>query len=200
MYNLTMIGSTPVAGQHFTPTSPKINSGRIQMRSGFAGLLQSAVVVNTGTQPALDVDPAATGCPGQNTTDNLIACTIEVCASTFDGAALAPEDQDALDCCTLAAPNNNCTPGAFPGLVNEDVTFNPIGNGGKLDSTLKPATAKIKPKISPASPLCGTTTLPAPSTVTFRGAFAGTAPTLWAEGWTALGKAGLLSATAAGLP
>jgi hypothetical protein len=201
MYNLTMIGSTPPGGQHFTPASPKINSGRIQLRSGFAGLLQSSVVVNTGTQVGLDVDLAANACPGQNMADNLAACTVEVCASTFaDGAGLAPEDQDALDCCTLAAPNNNCAPGAFPGLVNEDVTFNPTGNGGKLDSSLKPATAKIKPKISPASPLCATTTLPAPSTVTFRGAFAGTAPTLWADGWTALGKAGLLSATAAGLP
>jgi hypothetical protein len=202
MYNVTVIGSTPVASPNFTPMSPKINSGRIQMRSGFAGELLNSVVVNTGSTQGYDVDPAATGCPGYNMLDNIADCTAQVLASTFaDGAALPADELAALACGdsdvrTPTALSDNCVNVVgFPGLRNEDATFNPTGAGpgpshGKLIASLK--TARINPKLGTTSITCTAGAVPGPRAVTFRGAFDGSVPALWTDGWTVLSKAGLL--------
>ncbi len=201
MYNMTVIGSTPVAGADFAPVSPKSNSGRIQMRHGFAGELLNSVVVNTGTAQGYDVDPVANSCPGYNMLDNIADCTAQVLASTFaDGLALPADELAALACgnadprTPTAASDNVVNNALFPGLVDEDATFNPQGAGpgpnhGKLVSTLKPS--KINPKLGFG--LTGTAgAVPGPRVVTFRGAFDGSVPGLWTDGWTVLAKAGLL--------
>jgi hypothetical protein len=201
MYNMTVIGSTLDGGNDFVPTSPKANTGRIQMRNGFAGELLNSVVVNTGSAQGYDVDVAATGCPGYNLADNIADCTAQVLASTFDDGAALPADELAALACGNADPrtptassDNVVNNALFPGLVDEDVTFNPTGAGpgvnhGKLVSSLKPA--KINPKLGFG--LTGTAgAVPGPRTVTFRGAFDGSIPGLWTDGWTVLAKAGLL--------
>jgi len=80
----------------------------------------------------------------------------------------------------------------FPGLAQEDTTFDPQGNAeGKLDSSLRPTPIDPRPNFGLSGVAGGVTSGPDP-TATFRGAFDRTLPTLWTDGWTVLSKAGLL--------
>lgn len=198
MYNITIIGSTPDAGQHFTPASPASANRGIQMRNGFAGELLNSIVVNTGTAQGFDVDTAvAAACPGYDAVDNVATCTLQVLASTFDdGAALPATELAALACgdADVRTPtvlsNNFVNSAAFAGLAQEDTTFDPQGNAsGKLDSSLRPS--KINPRPVTAGATAGAVA-GAPVTTTYRGAFDRLLPTLWTDGWTALSMAGLL--------
>jgi hypothetical protein len=199
MHNVTIIGSTPDAGQDFVPISAASANRGIQMRSGFAGELLNSIIVNTGAAQGFDVDVAATGCPGQQTwPDNVGACTAQVLASTLDdGAALPAEELAALACGnadvrTAAAGSDNVVNAAgFPNLVREDTTFDPTGNAaGKLVAGLKVAPINPKPNFGLTGIAGGVNTGPTPAT--FRGAFDRSKPGLWTDGWTVLSIAGLL--------
>jgi hypothetical protein len=199
MHNITVIGSTPDVGQEFTPVSAASANRGIQMRSGFAGELLNSIVVNTGTAQGFDTDPAATGCPGQQTDpDNIASCTAQVLASTFDdGGALPAPELAALACgnadfrTTATGSDNVVNAATFPNLVREDTTFDPTGNAaGKLVASLKVAPINPKPNSGLTGIAGGVNT--GPTTATFRGAFDRTKPGLWTDGWTALSVAGLL--------
>jgi hypothetical protein len=210
-YNVTIIGSTPDAGQDFAPTSAAAANTGIQMRNGFGGELLNTIVVNTGTSKGLDVTDGDTGCPGFDTaTDNAPACLVKVIASTFQSGGALDGDETTVLACGDADPrislpggsnnvNNVRTSDAaarvFNGLVNEDTTFNPQGNAaGKLDASLKPATIDPRPAAGPADTLLNGVTTGPDTTATYRGAFNRTTPPglLWADGWTVLGIADLI--------
>jgi hypothetical protein len=203
MYNMTLIGSTPDAGQYFTPVSVAATNRGIQARNGFAGIVYNSVVINTGSEEGFEIGPSAVETPGfdvvTNTTNGLIAFA----CSTFD-------DTGALDATELVASANGnalqtsrgggalsantINVAAWLGLVNEDTTFDPTGNAaGKLDPTVKPA--PINPR--PLGGLTGTAGCVAPkgslTAVTYRGAFDGTGVTLWTTNWTAVNIGGLLA-------
>jgi hypothetical protein len=86
----------------------------------------------------------------------------------------------------------------FPGLANEDTTFNPTGNAaGKLVPSLRNGCGgAIDPR--PGAGLVGIAggvpqTIPGLEQATYRGAFDRAATTLWTTGWTTLNRAGLLA-------
>jgi hypothetical protein len=203
-YNVTVIGSTPDAGQDFVPVSAAATNRGIQFRNGFAGSVFNSIVVNTGAETGIELDTGVNGAPGFNAIDNanngLIAL---VCSTLDDGAGLAAQETTVVgngNALNLALGGNaggaNVVNGAFAGLVKEDQTFNPVGNAaGKLVAGLKPS--PLNPR--PAAGLTGVGGCVAPRgpgldpAGTFRGAFARTAPTLWTTGWTALNLAGLLA-------
>jgi hypothetical protein len=209
MFNMTLIGATPDAGQHFTPVSaPNFATKRgIQFRNGFAGEVHNTIVVNTGAETGIEVG-TGTGAPGFNVTDNATNDLINlVCSTLDDGAALGANEQtvvqngDALVVTiggTLPAAANSVNPNPAPNLlVNEDVTFDPTGNAaGKLAASLKPARINPRPRVVfPPLPVGG---CPSPSggldpAATYRGAFVpGAAAPLWTDTWTALFQGGLL--------
>ncbi|MEX2207232.1 MAG: hypothetical protein WEF50_13465 [Myxococcota bacterium] len=204
MFNMTLIGSTPDAPQFFTPASvASVNRG-IQARNGFAGLVSNSVVINTGTEEGFEVGPSAVETPGfdvvTNTTNGLIAfaCTTFDNTGTLDATELlASTNGNTLQASWGGAANsaNTINVAAYPGLTNEDTTFDPTGNAdGKLDPSIKPA--PINPR--PLGGLTGTAGCvfppnPALSKVNYRGAFASTAVTLWTTPWTALNIGGVLA-------
>jgi len=205
MYNVTIIGSTPPAGQHFTPVSAASANRGIEMRHGFAGELLNSIVVNTGTALGFDIDSGVgEACPGYDVIDNIGTCTAQVLASTFDdGAAPGADELTALLCgdadarTTTATSDNSINDVragggafAFAGLVQEDTTFDPQGNAsGKLDSSLRPS--KINPRpVNPSATIGGVAG--APVLASYRGAFDRLATTLWTDTWTVLSIAGLL--------
>jgi len=204
-YNMTVIGSTPDAGQDFTPVSAASTNRGIQFRNGFAGNVFNSIVVNTGAETGIEVDAGANGSPGFNATDNanngLIAL---VCSTLDDGAGPAAGETTVINNGNAlnlvlggnAGGANQVNNPSFPGLANEDQTFNPVGNAaGKLVAGLKPS--PINPR--PAAPGVGTVGCVAPRGpgldpgASFRGAFSRTAGTLWTTGWTTLNLAGLLA-------
>jgi hypothetical protein len=202
MYNMTLIGSTPDAGQNFVPVSPAATNRGIQFRNGFAGTVHNSIVVNTGAETGIEVG-SGTGAPGFGVVDNANAGLISlVCSTLDDGAALAADEITVVNngnALNLAlggsAAGANVTNGSFAGLTVEDQTFNPTGNAaGKIDSSLK--AAPINPR---ATGLAGVGSCTSPrgpgldSGATFRGAFLRTAPTLWTTGWTAMNVGGLLA-------
>ena len=95
--------------------------------------------------------------------------------------------------------NNGSIPGAFPGLINEDTTFDPTGVNGKL---LGAKTTPIDPRPArgsgPGNTQCVVTVsdvehpIPEPS-FGFRGAFPRGDDDLWTTGWTALNTGGVLA-------
>lgn len=204
MYNLTIIGSTPDAGSDFTPVSPNGAKTGLQMRHGFAGEVLNSIVVNTGGKGlAIDTDTGE-ACAGFDTIDNVNACTVSVLASTFDDSAAFAAAENAVIACgdadartALPGGANVVNNGLFPGLVNEDTTFDPTGDGpgateGKLVPGLK--SAPIDPRVGfGLTGTAGGVTPPAPlAPATYRGAFDPSKPTLWTDGWTVLSIAGLL--------
>lgn len=204
-YNMTVFGSTPDGGGDFSVVSPAATNRGIQFRNGFAGNVFNSIVVNTGAETGIEVDTGVSGAPGFNAIDNanngLIAL---VCSTLDDGAGLAAGETTVVNNGNglnlalggNAGGANQVNNAAFPGLANEDVTFNPVGNAaGKLAASLK--SAPINPR--PAAAGVGTVGCVAPrgpgldAGGTFRGAFSRTAGTLWTTGWTALNLAGLLA-------
>jgi hypothetical protein len=203
MYNMTLIGSTPDAGQTFVPTSAAATNRGIQFRNGFAGAVHNSIVVNTGAETGIEVG-SGTGAPGFGVIDNANAGRLSlVCSTLDDGAALAADEITVVNngnALNLAlggtAAGANATTGAFTGLSVEDQTFNPTGNAaGKLDASLK--ALKLNPR--PAGGLTGVSGCTSPRGpgldpgATYRGAFLGTAPKLWTTGWTSLSVGGLLA-------
>ncbi len=206
-YNMTVIGSTPDAGQEFTPASPAATNRGIQFRNGFAGEVWNSIIVNTGAETGIEIG-SGTGAPGFSVVENAnpaAALISLVCSTLDDGAALAADELNVVgngnalavtDGATAPGSNNVVNSAAFPNLVKEDATFNPTGNGaGKLDASLK--VSPINPR--PNAGLTGVAGCPGPrgpgldATATYRGAFLRTAPELWTTGWTALNLAGLLA-------
>ncbi|MGH0035579.1 MAG: hypothetical protein ACQGVK_11195 [Myxococcota bacterium] len=200
-YNLTVIGSTPDAGQEFVPASPNSANRGIQMRNGYAGRLLNSIVVNTGTAKGLDLDSSA-GCPGFTVDDNVGTGLVAMVSSTLDDtAALGADELAAVSMGDALAPGlggtaNTVNNALFPGLENEDTTFDPTGNAaGKLDSSLKASPIDPRPRfgligvgggVVPQGPELE-------ASATYRGAFLRTAPELWTTGWTVLNIAGLLA-------
>jgi hypothetical protein len=212
--NMTIIGSTPDSGApgsavDFTPVSPASANLGCQMINGFAGALRNSIVVNTGTSQGYDI--ATGGAPGFTTLNNLAADydgdgngdLIRVYCSTFDdGAALPADELTALDngnvLAATTSDNNVVNSAAFPGLIEEDQTFNPTGNAaGKLDATLVAANGLLNPR--PGAGLTGVGGCAGPTepgtdgNAVYRGAFIRTAPTIWTTGWTVLNRAGLMA-------
>lgn len=206
MYNMTLIGSTPDAPQFFTPGSVAATNRGLQGRNGFAGVVYNSIVINTGTEEGWEIAPSAAGqeTPGFGVTDNANGGLISLVCSTFDDTGAL----DALETTVVTNGNNLSTflggaagsantinVAAFPGLVNEDQTFDPQGNpAGKIDATLKPS--PINPR--PNAGLTGTGGCVVPqgpglSRVVYRGAFDRTASILWTTDWTALNVGGLLA-------
>jgi hypothetical protein len=213
IYNATVIGSTPDSGApgsavDFAAVSPAGANRGIQMRNGFAGELHNSIVVNTGTAQGFDVD--AGGAPGFTVAENIAADydgdglgdLVRVVCSTFDdGLALPATELSALangDGLTTATGDNNLVGGAFPGLIEEDHTFDPRGNAaGKLDGTLVGANGVTNPR--PGAGIAGVGGCAAPAafgtdpSAVYRGAFSRTANTIWTTSWTVLNLAGLLA-------
>ncbi len=202
MYNMTLIGSTPDAGQAFVPASAASTNRGIQFRNGFAGAVHNSIVVNTGAETGIEVG-SGTGAPGFGVVDNANAGLISlVCSTLDDGAALAADETTVVNngnALNLAlggtAAGANATTGAFTGLTVEDQTFNPTGNAaGKLDSSLK--AAPINPRSTGSIGTLGCVSPRGPGLdpgATYRGAFLRTAPKLWTTGWTAMNVGGLLA-------
>ncbi|RIL01357.1 MAG: hypothetical protein DCC71_18020 [Proteobacteria bacterium] len=204
--NATIIGSTPDSGApgsaiDFAPVSAASANRGIQIRSGFAGELKNSIVVNTGTAQGFDVD--AGGAPGFTVAENVAAGLVAVYCSTFDDGAAIPAgpETDALNAGNArfaATTDNNNTGAGFPGLVEEDQSFNPTGNAaGKLDATLAGGNGRLNPR--PASGLSGIGGCAQPNeygvdrSATYRGAFIRTASEIWTTDWTVLSIAGLLA-------
>jgi hypothetical protein len=205
-YNMTLIGSTPDVPQEFTPASAASTNRGIQFRNGFAGNVFNSIVVNTGGETGIEVAPG-TEVPGFGVTDNANNGLLNlVCSTLDDGAALAADENtvvakgDALVVRlggTLPLAANSVNPNPAPNLLQqEDVTFDPTGNGaGKLVASLKAAKINPRPRTGLGLPTGGCTNPPVPldPAATYRGAFAPSPATpLWTNTWTALFQGGLL--------
>ena len=207
MYNMTIIGSTPDAGQEFTPASPAATNRGIQFRNGFAGDVFNSIVVNTGGETGIELDTTAGKSPPgfdaiDNANNDLIAL---VCSTLDDGAAPAAQETTVINSGnglnlslggTAAGANVvNDSPSVFSGLVKEDETFDPTGNAaGKLVASLKTSPLNPRPNLTGGIVGCVAPQNPGVDrSATYRGAFARTAPTLWTTGWTAMNVAGLLA-------
>ena len=164
------------------------------------------VVLARSGEEGLEIAPSAAGgeTPGFDVTANTNAGRIALACSTFDDTGtldatelLASTNGNTLQTSQggLASSANTVNVAAFPGLVNEDQTFDPTGNpAGKLDLGLK--ASAINPR--PNSGLTGTGGCVPPqgpglASVSYRGAFDRTASQLWTTDWTALSIGGVLA-------
>ena len=209
-YNLTGIGSLPVASPDFTPAATDIagvtdNRG-VQMRNGFGGTLHNSVIAQTYGN-GIDIDTnLADGCTGNSTTEQIAVCTTKVMATTLSGTPTPPagDETDVMTCgdedVRVTCPGAGCnvvnpTASSFD-IVNRDTSFNPQGDAnGDLVSALKPGGA-INPELTGFSGTVGGI-VPANGalldrTATYRGAFDSSLTTLWIDGWTVLSIAGLI--------
>jgi hypothetical protein len=212
-YNMTIIGTTLDPNPDFVLPAVSVagtNRG-IQFRNGFAGDVFNSIVVNTGAETGIEVDLACPGPPGfctQNNADNDLINV--VCSTLDDGAnfgALPEREQTVVDNGNalalllggVAPASNNAVNPAGPAdfLVNEDTSFNPMGDAsGYLSPGLKPVKINPRPASAgfPPPPIAG---CPGPtgtgldSSATFRGAFP-SAGALWAAPWTVLSRSGLM--------
>jgi hypothetical protein len=210
MYNMTIIGTTPDAGQDFTPGAGGVagtNRG-IQFRNGFAGDVFNSIIVNTGAETGIELDLVGIGVPGFDALDNANNDLIALACSTLDsGAALAVNELTVVtngnDLSTSlgggAASANvvNDVPSVFSGLVKEDQTFDPTAtiSGGKLVAgALKPVPMNPRPNLTGGIVGCVAPQNPGVDrSATYRGAFVRTAPTLWTTDWTAMNIGGMLA-------
>ncbi len=202
-WNMTIIGSTPDAGSDFTPVSPAGTNDGIQYRNGFAGKTFNSIIINTGGETCLEIDEGiGDGCPGFDTLLNVNAgLALLACSTCDDSAALSQSELDALAFGDALAAKKGGLPNTFndpmfPGLVNEDVTFDPTGDAdGKLVASLKPAPIDPRPGFGVVGVIggCVPKGCHLDESATFRGAFDGTARKLWTTGWTTLWFAGLLA-------
>lgn len=206
MYNMTIIGTTPDAGQDFTPVSIAGTNRGIQFRNGFAGDVFNSIVVNTGAETGIETDLGVTSVAGFQTLDNanndLIAL---VCSTLDDGAGLGVNEATVVtngnDLSTSlgggagSANVVNDVPSAFSGLAKEDQTFDPTGDAsGKLVPALKPTPMNPRPNLTGGTVGCVAPQNPGVDrSATYRGAFVRTAPTLWTTDWTAMNIGGLLA-------
>jgi hypothetical protein len=204
---MTIIGTTPDAGQDFTPVSIAGTNRGIQFRNGFAGDVFNSIVVNTGAETGIELDvTVGQSPPGFDAIDNANNDLIALACSTLDsGAALAAGETTVVtngnDLSTSlgggsgAANVVNDAPSLFSGLVKEDQTFDPTGDAsGKLVSSLKVSPINPRPNLTGGIIGCVAPQNPGVDrSATYRGAFVRTAPTLWTTGWTAMSIGGLLA-------
>ncbi|MDJ0849361.1 MAG: hypothetical protein QNK04_13390 [Myxococcota bacterium] len=132
---------------------------------------------------------------------------IRIAASTFrdttipagDGSYCNGDTADAQDALSngqaLTGPGlaGNVVNVAFSGLENEDTTFDPQGDGGVLNTSLRTNLIDPRPTgvVGTAQPIDpGGHPVPNPG-VSYRGAFEPQAPVLWIKDWTVLSIAGL---------
>jgi hypothetical protein len=215
-YNLTGIGSTPDGAQDFLPVSPSATNQGPQWRHCAAGNLFNSVIVSTGAGKMIDANQAllANCAAGHNINDHITAGTINLVCSTLDdgpalgGTASPPTleagivaNGDALSeilrglSPAITADDNSINPASFD-LVNDDTTFNPMGDAsGKLVASLK--TAAINPRTVQGLGRPNAGCVPPrgtglDSSTNIRGAFVFSQP-LWTNAWTALNQAGLLA-------
>lgn len=213
MWNLTVIGSSQDGSPDFdfgaAGESQRTDSGRIQMRNGYAGTLANSIIVNTGASEAIN-DGGGGACAGSTMAMNRAADRVLVVATTFDDvtASAGPNeleilgDGDAL-AADLGCGNNAVNDGGFQGLVYEDTSFHPRGGVcpgalcGKLHAGLKPAAIDPRPAAGSSTATVADGCTPKDSgldrAATYRGAFDRSAPELWTTGWTVLNTAGLLA-------
>jgi hypothetical protein len=205
MYNMTIIGTTPDAGQDFTPVSAAGTNRGIQFRNGFAGDVFNSIVVNTVGETGIETDLGATSVPGFQTSDNATNDLISlVCSTLDDGLGLAAQETTVVtngnDLSTSlgggAGSVNvvNDVPSVFSGLTKEDQTFDPTGDAaGKMVPALKPAPMNPRPNLTGGIIGCVAPQNPGVDrSATYRGAFVRSAPTLWTTDWTAANVGGLL--------
>ena len=103
------------------------------------------------------MDTAGTQCGAPyDMAGNITACRAQVLATTLDNSAGLPAtEQAALDCgnadVRVSCPGTGCNvvnAAAFPGLVDEDTSFDPTGDAaGKLVASLKPTPINPRPKV-----------------------------------------------------
>ncbi len=207
MYHMTIIGTTPDAGQDFTPVSIAGTNRGIQFRNGFAGDVFNSIVVNTGAETGIELDTGLVTSPAgfaaiDNANNDLIAL---VCSTLDSGAALAAGESTVVtngnDLSTSlgggagAANVVNDVPSVFSGLAKEDQTFDPTGDAaGKLVASLKATPMNPRPNLTGGTVGCVAPQNPGVDrSATHRGAFVRTAPTLWTTDWTAMNIGGLLA-------
>jgi len=236
VYNLTVIGSAPAVappcGGAAYPGSDKTcgtaddvpqaaDNGRVQMRNGFGGKLFNSLIVNTGSEKAIEIDTTdradATNC--SDTIEHVNDGIVAVAASSFaDSAGLdAAENTAITNGNALAAlrggGNSFVNTPLFTGLAGEDLTV--IPRVGKIrdricdtsaattftvdgpDMTCGTGDDVVLPKIDPrplAEPGVINPVPPLGNRVDpagFRGAFESGAPP-WTTGWTVLERAGVM--------
>jgi hypothetical protein len=203
LYNLTIIGSTPDSGQEFTPVSAASTNRGIQYRNGFAGEVLNSIVVNTGGETGIEIDTGiGDGAPGFDAIDNVNNGLSALVSSTLDdGTALATPELDVVangdaKAALLGGDPTCVNDPNFPGLQNEDTTFDPTGDAaGKLVPSLKATPINPRPGIG-LDCVGGGVVPQGPSlndAATYRGAFDQSVPEIWTTGWTALNQGGLLA-------
>jgi hypothetical protein len=201
MYNMTVLGNNGVtnAGVAF-PNTAKIG---IQFRHGFAGDVLNSIVLNAGGAAfVLDTGLNESVNGGLvDAIDNVNDGLTRIVSTTMsgNGAAVAGNLTPALSngdaySASLGGGANVLNGGAFAGLINSVVSFDPngAGNNGKLAGA---QATPVNPR--PAGPV-GTTAAtpgrtPGIDNVSYRGAFDPTQPALWTTGWTALNAGGFLA-------
>ncbi|MEZ4331633.1 MAG: PEP-CTERM sorting domain-containing protein [Myxococcota bacterium] len=192
-YNITIAGSAPSATFNgFTND----NDG-CEMRNGFAGSLNNAIIYNSGTRQGLDL--AGGGAPGNTVTINANDGLIVANAVTCDNVAAVPAGQDEATVFGNGVRNVTCVDGVDDAdfkMNARDTSFTPTGVAGKLNASLK--TMDFRPSVLNATMADGIHP-PAPlEDVTYRGAFDAT-PAMWTEGWTAFSMAGMLAVPEPGM-
>ncbi len=209
MWQMTIIGSTPDAGQEFVPVDAASANRGVQMRNGYAGWVANSMIVNTGSRSCVEVDDdLGDGAPGFDTTNNVasgagtrLALVAVMSTTCQDGAAPAGDTATALsngDTINgfIGGTANSINSGSFNGLENEDQTFDPTGDAsGKLTAGIKTTKLDPRPKFGLTGVVGGVP--PQDSgldrNATYRGAFLRTAPELWTTGWTTLNLGNVLA-------
>jgi hypothetical protein len=224
IYNATWIGTNldsadnPGGTHNFLPPGNELAADNlgVQWRNGGAGDVFNSVIVNTGSNTALNLQTAlGSGAPGFDAADNACAGLINLACSTVDDGPVFPaagsctphtsvsiqnivNNGDALEdslrgAAPVATDNNAINPANFA-LVNDDISFDPQGNAaGKITGALKPNKLDPRAQAIFGSPTAGCV---APrgtgldAAAVYRGAFPFGTP-LWINGWTALSQAGL---------
>jgi hypothetical protein len=214
-YNMTIIGATlPPSPDFAVGGNTALCSAKrgIQVRNGFAGMVFNSMVVNTGTEEGLEVDPdgGGEGAPGFGADANALAGHILLVCSTFDDSGALDANENAVVTNgnaysedlrgvspTVTSDDNVLSVGANPSnlLTKEDQSFDPTGTAqGKLAAALK--SSPINPRPTGFTGVGGCVAPRGPgldASATYRGAFpAGSAP-LWTTGWTTFNRAGLLA-------
>lgn len=214
MWNMTIFGSNSTG--EFTPTVAPTSASGIVFRNGFAGEIYNSLLLNTGASKStvtvqqnddgvqIDTDnDGVSDFDGDTIVNANNGLVNAVATSTANSAApVAGFDQVAFDNGDALAVKLG-----FPGAVNRinltgpfavafangDVTFNPQGNAaGKLEASLKAAPMNPRPTALTASSAVDPNGSQGLESVTFRGAFAPTAETLWTTGWSVMNTSGLL--------
>ncbi len=208
-WNVTVAGSA----QATTYNAHTNDNDGWEVRNGFAGSLNNAIIYDTlGRQGyddaggGTDVPPAGAANGDFRTPANAAAGLIQVHDLTCNDVSPIPgagsAEHNAIN--VFGSGNIGCNgvnDGGY-GLVAETTSFTPTGLGGKLDSSL--ATIDLRPASANATMTGSVPPGGLDTSATYRGAFAPTPTDVWLHPWTVLSQAqmlpepGSLSALAAG--